>query len=375
MTARILAAFLACLAILTLPLLAAAKEPATTQPAGLRVTGPVTHENLAIYLIHGQSRANAVHGYITLQEGIEQKKVFVHETNSMTLAIENKSDQDLFVQAGEVVKGGDQDRTLDQDTIIPPESGLISINCHCVEHGRSSARGTESERFFNASTNVLASKELKLANYANDQEAVWAQVDAMQSKLSSNVAGFNLPQESPTSFQLTLEAPQVQGAVDAYTKALSAAPTADSDVVGYVFAINGKLNAGDVYASHDLLMKLWPKLLTAAAVEAISNRPAAKAGATTQPTAPSVETVAMSLADADTGVETHTLVVDQAAPELTAQQTAQLRDQYPAEALKPMATADRASFVRRESDHHIVYETRDAKAADAPFVHRTYLVK
>ncbi|MFX5484718.1 DUF6569 family protein, partial [Acinetobacter baumannii] len=44
----------------------------------------------------------------------------------------------------------------------------------------------------------------------------------------------------------------------------------DSDVVGYAFAINGKVNSADVYASHDLFKKLWPKLLNSSAVEAVA---------------------------------------------------------------------------------------------------------
>ena len=42
-------------------------------------------------------------------------------------------------------------------------------------------------------------------------------------------------------------------------------------MIGYVFAINGKVNSADVYASSVLFMKLWPKLLRASAIEAISD--------------------------------------------------------------------------------------------------------
>ena len=41
-------------------------------------------------------------------------------------------------------------------------------------------------------------------------------------------------------------------------------------VIGYAFAINGKVNSADVYASHELFQKLWPKLLESSAVEAFS---------------------------------------------------------------------------------------------------------
>jgi len=41
-------------------------------------------------------------------------------------------------------------------------------------------------------------------------------------------------------------------------------------IVGFAFAINGELNSADVYACKALFMKLWPKLLKAAAVEAVA---------------------------------------------------------------------------------------------------------
>ena len=41
-------------------------------------------------------------------------------------------------------------------------------------------------------------------------------------------------------------------------------------VIGYVTVINGKVSSADVYASHELLTKVWPKLLNSAAVEAFA---------------------------------------------------------------------------------------------------------
>jgi hypothetical protein len=46
----------------------------------------------------------------------------------------------------------------------------------------------------------------------------------------------------------------------------------DSDVVGYIFAVNGKLNSAEVYPSNALFRKMWPKLLQASVTEAISHR-------------------------------------------------------------------------------------------------------
>jgi hypothetical protein len=54
--------------------------------------------------------------------------------------------------------------------------------------------------------------------------------------------------------------------------ALKAAGEADDDIVGYVFAVNGKINSAEVYESNGLFRKMWPKLLDASATEAIANR-------------------------------------------------------------------------------------------------------
>ena len=51
------------------------------------------------------------------------------------------------------------------------------------------------------------------------------------------------------------------------------APAESSDnIVGYVLAINGKINGGDVYASSTLFRKMWRKLLTANVTEAIGEK-------------------------------------------------------------------------------------------------------
>ena len=53
----------------------------------------------------------------------------------------------------------------------------------------------------------------------------------------------------------------------------------DDDIVGYVFAVNGKLNSAEVYESNGLFRKMWPKLLDASATEAIGHRDDPKAAA------------------------------------------------------------------------------------------------
>src|ERR1700736_6407669 len=71
------------------------------------VAGPFTHENLSIFLLRGTDALDGSR-FIPLDEAMEQKCVIVHETGNVgQLEIENLSEWlDLYVQAGDVVKGG-----------------------------------------------------------------------------------------------------------------------------------------------------------------------------------------------------------------------------------------------------------------------------
>jgi hypothetical protein len=108
-----------------------------------------------------------------------------------------------------------------------------------------------------------------------DQRNVQADAEAAQVLIQAQlretqVGAIALSAESPTSLQLTLENKDVKDAAEKYTKALSGVVEGRDDVVGFAFAISGEANSADLYASRALFRKLWPKLLKAAAVEAVA---------------------------------------------------------------------------------------------------------
>ena len=96
-----------------------------------------------------------------------------------TLMVENKGDLPVYIQAGDIVKGGKQDRTIGVDIVIVPHSGNVPLAAFCVEAGRWSYRSPSagSGRFI-SSTQCLSSKGLKLAvRHSKDQGAVWENVN------------------------------------------------------------------------------------------------------------------------------------------------------------------------------------------------------
>src|SRR5450755_4384244 len=270
-------------------LMAAGAASAALNSAPGPMSGPVSHDNLAVYFVHGPSKAGPVP--LTLQEALTQGAVRVSETGNVNaLAIENFGEQTVFVQAGDVVKGGRQDRTLTVSLLLPPKSGRIPIASFCVEHGRWSARGTEDARSFSSSAAAVPSREMKLAMQAamppspgtggSDtgarQQKVWDSVQHAQQKLTAATGVDVRAPASASSLQLALENEKLADARKAYVAALKAAGEAADDIVGYVFAVNGKLNSAEVYESNGLFRKMWPKLQDAGAIEAISHRNDAK---------------------------------------------------------------------------------------------------
>ncbi len=305
MRSVLLAALTAVAVVLGLP-----PDPARAEGAPV-ITGPVSHANLAIYFIHGESAPGPAP--LTLQEAMAKGTVRVIETSSVNeLKIENAGEEDVYVQSGDMVKGGRQDRVLTVSFVLPRKSGEVPVSAYCVEHGRWSKRGAEEVTAFAGSYNSLPSREAKLAmkaplegvpllqDFSHDdtgkrQRAVWDEVAKAQQKLSAGAEAPVAAAASPSSLQLALENDKLKNVREEYVKALED-KAAEGDIVGFVFAVNGRINSADVYPSNALFRKMWVKLLTASVTEAVAGKKDAQDGK-----APSIEAVREFLAAAEKG--------------------------------------------------------------------------
>lgn len=262
---------------LSIPLSAWAQAQTVKLPPRATFSGPFNSGNLSVYLIHGEDKLKNAN-ILTLDEAMQQKQVVVHETSNVNeLSVENKSTAFVFLQSGDIVRGGRQDRTLQYDMMLPPKSGKVALPSFCVEQGRWSQRGGETVGAFSGSKNSLSGKNLKLAaKRIASQSIVWDEVTKQQTKLSQKVGASVSAKPSPSSFELTMEHDKVAKATENHVKALSNVVQGKKDVIGYAFAINGKINSADIYANSQLFTKLWPKLLKSSAVEAVGEIEAGK---------------------------------------------------------------------------------------------------
>jgi hypothetical protein len=275
--------------------LAAAAPRSAFADTKTRISGPYAHEKLAVYFVHGPSAPGPVP--LTLQEALEKGSVRLLETGQVNeLKIENTGSEDIFIQSGDIVKGGKQDRVLRMSFVLPPNSGEVALAAFCVEAGRWSSRGEESVAAFSSAKEAMPSREARLAMRAplatasvpqpNDpsrmspelpesdgtylrQREVWESVAKTQSNLTMGLTASVASPDSETSLQLSLENEKLQKARAAYLSALEEAGEKKDDIVGYVFAVNGRISSADVYPSNALFSKMWPKQLAAGVTEAI----------------------------------------------------------------------------------------------------------
>jgi hypothetical protein len=112
------------------------------------ISPPTTVRNLTAWFI-SVPPGEEIPNYTVLEEAMKNQPELLHETGNVNeLLIENPGDKDLFIQAGDIVKGGRQDRTLGADFIVPAKSGKVPIPVFCVEAARWHKRRSESDKHF-----------------------------------------------------------------------------------------------------------------------------------------------------------------------------------------------------------------------------------
>ena len=326
-----LVAMCACALLSAAALLPAAPEVAGAKgppPTKWDVLAPVSYKNLTVFPVRANF-ATATDAYITLDEGIKAGTVVITEKGARAargrrvrrgasnaanaanqeavsynegasvneLALVNKSGKKLLLLAGEVIVGGQQDRIVQEDLIIPSSGVPIALSVFCVEHGRWTPRSASyvgggggggagrgsapvvesapteaaaemvevapsSPAKFSSLGAVAHPKLRAAAQDKKEQTAVWSEVEKNNEKLGTeNATG---------TYQEVYASKQVSAQLDDYIRALER-EVLQPGVVGVVVARNGHLVWADLFASPALFARYWPKLLKSYAVDALGD--------------------------------------------------------------------------------------------------------
>ncbi len=177
------------------------------------------------------------------------------------LFIKNTSNDTIYIMAGEIVKGGKQDRVLAQDMILPPNNKFVDISVFCVEKNRwHYSSGTADE--FTQSMNVSANSIRSIATKAKNQSMVWEKVDEItaQNKAKSATGTYNALQNSE----------EFKEKYNAYENFFAKAFSNFDYCIGFIGVSGDSIIGCDIFATPQLFQKQSKSLLSAYITEAIS---------------------------------------------------------------------------------------------------------
>lgn len=194
----------------------------------------------------------------------------VSEAGSVSeLLVTSTAERKILLVDGEELVGAKQNRILNTTVLLPPKARM-KIPVSCVEQGRwhHTSRefrpGSHSPARLRARKSRDVSESLKACGVAvSNQAAVWEEVSCCLRSAGAR---------SPTAAMHDV-VEQRRESITSYVEALPFPAKAR----GVVVAIDGQLMAVDLFDKPQTLERLWPRLVTGYALDAIG-RPKSKAG-------------------------------------------------------------------------------------------------
>jgi len=288
--------------------LVAASSATEAFASGYTASAPLVHGNLAVYPVRGAAPGGPAP--LTLDAAMARGQARIHEVGGNRHAIDNLSDRHLFIQAGDLVRGGSQDQVAAISLLVPPGVRSFPIALFCVERDRSAPLAGNSTHF--SAAGLIPWQTAKLALHTDAHATptaellrrigIWLSVESLTSTLSHKIGATVRSTISPSSLPRALEDSTVRNALEPYVNALRGLGDSSSNVIGAAIAINGAVYGAEIYASNNLFREMWPRLLRAFAIQAIALQD-------TQPTTPpSAHDVKAFITNAETGQNTKALL-------------------------------------------------------------------
>lgn len=160
--------------------------------------------------------------------------------------------------AGEVVKGGKQDRILAQDMILPPNGKKVDISVFCVEKNRwSYGESGKFDKYFSVSSNSIRQKVIQDQN----QSAVWEEVGKTVRK--------NNTETNTGTYTSLVNSKEYNKELSEYINFFMKSLKTKSNCIGFVGVSGDKIIGCDIFATPDLFNKQSETILNGYITEAI----------------------------------------------------------------------------------------------------------
>ena len=235
-------------------------KPVVEYANHLRVEEPETHASLSLFPISVSAvKVPAVD--LALTQAVKQGLFEVGELGESEVnrvRVRNRAKEPVFIMAGEMLRGGKQDRIAGDDLIVPARSSL-TIPVFCVEHGRWAGR----ESGFTVG-HSLAGAAVRGAGARGGQGAVWSRVEEQQKALRAPSA--------TGALRSVHDSEAVREQMKPYLRALSGLPDEHRRAVGIVAVVGDEIIAADLFSSRTLFQTMWPDLLEAYVIDALERQ-------------------------------------------------------------------------------------------------------
>ena len=203
-----------------------------------------------------------------LQQGVLTVTEAGHDMQVASLRVHNRGKDPVLVMAGEIVEGGQQDRVITQDILVPPSDRPIALTVNCVERSRWS--GGSSFSYGGQAEMGLR----RVVQVRRNQDATWEAVSDINGRKASLVQALGYDsmalRSSGGTYMASLESGVLERQVAKTAQELHQELSKEGDVVGIVVAVGGRVVGSDVFGAPEVWQRVSESTLAAVARDAMT---------------------------------------------------------------------------------------------------------
>lgn len=209
---------------------------------------------------------------VSLQDALATGQLAVtevgHQMQVASLRVHNRGKHPVLVMAGEVVQGGQQDRVMAEDLLLPPSDAPVTVTVNCVEQGRWGG----GHQFGYGGQAELSLR--RVVQMQGDQSATWREVARVNSAKAGLMAqmghGGAALRPSTGTYLASMRSP-LERQVSKIAEELSLELAKEGEVVGVVVAVGDHIVGSEVYGYTEVFDSVRDATLSALAREALSS--------------------------------------------------------------------------------------------------------
>jgi hypothetical protein len=238
----------------------------------VRVGAPVAHDRLTVFplFLDAPNRPNYRFSEEALADGSAVVEEVTEGGSVPNLAVDNKGETHVLFVEGQELRGAKQNRVLNASVLIAAKTKTV-LPVSCVEQGRwryVSKSFTGSDTYASAKLRKVLKSSVTTSTrssggHGSDQSAVWSEVSRQMSSLGSTSATMamadTVTSHKPALDRHVAEVAYVEGAA------------------GLAVAVGDKIVSLDLFDSPETCKKVWPRVVSGMALDALEEQATATA--------------------------------------------------------------------------------------------------